>query len=41
MLPGLYDAISRILDLYFPQRCANYFSNCGYDVDRSKLPTDP
>ena len=29
---GLWDAISRILDLYSPQECANYFAACGYDA---------
>ncbi len=28
----LWDAISRILDLYSPQECANYFANAGYDA---------
>ncbi len=30
---GLWDAIGRILDLYSPQECANYFANAGYDAD--------
>lgn len=30
---GLWDAIGRILDLYPPQECANYFANAGYDAD--------
>jgi len=30
---GLWDAIGRILDLYPPQECANYFTNAGYDAD--------
>ena len=29
---GLWDAIARILDLYSPQECANYFTACGYDA---------
>jgi transposase len=29
---GLWDAISRILDLYSPQECDNYFAACGYDA---------
>ena len=33
---GLWDAIGRILDLYSPQECANYFTNSGYDADRSE-----
>jgi hypothetical protein len=28
---GLWEAIGRILDLYSPQECQNYFSACGYD----------
>ena len=30
---GLWDAIGRILDLYAPQECANYFANASYDAD--------
>ena len=30
---GLREAIGRILDLYSPQECANYFANAGYDAD--------
>ena len=30
---GLWNAIGRILDLYSPQECANYFANSGYDAD--------
>ena len=30
---ALWDAIGRILDLYSPQECANYFANAGYDAD--------
>ena len=29
---GLWDAIGRILDLYSPQECANYFTNSEYDA---------
>lgn len=29
---GLWSAIGRILDLYSPQECANYFTACGYDA---------
>jgi transposase len=28
---GLWNAIGRILDLYSPQECANYFKACGYE----------
>ena len=30
---GLSDAIGRIIDLYSPQECANYFAAAGYDAD--------
>lgn len=30
---ALWSAIGRILDLYSPQECANYFANAGYDAD--------
>lgn len=30
---GLWNAIGRILDLYSPQECANYFAACGYNAD--------
>ena len=30
---GLWNAIGRILDLYSPQECANYFANAGYAAD--------
>ena len=30
---GLWNVIGRILDLYSPQECANYFANAGYDSD--------
>ena len=30
---GLWNAIGRILNLYFQQECANYFANSGYDAD--------
>ncbi len=30
---GLWSAIGRILGLFTPQECANYFSACGYDPD--------
>ena len=29
---GLWDAIGRILNLYTPRECANYFAACGYDA---------
>ena len=27
------NTIGRVLDLYSPQECANYFAACGYDAD--------
>jgi len=30
---SLWNAICRILDLYSPQECANYFAAYGYDAD--------
>jgi transposase len=30
---GLWNAIGRILDLYSPQECANYFAHAGHDAD--------
>jgi transposase len=30
---GLWATIGRIVDLFTPQECANYFSACGYDPD--------
>jgi transposase len=30
---GLSNAIGRILDLYSPKECSNYFAACGYDAD--------
>ena len=30
---GLWRAIGRIIDLFKPTECANYFSACGYDPD--------
>ncbi len=31
-IPGLWNAIGRILDLYSPQECTNYFAACEYDA---------
>ena len=28
---GLWSLIGRLVDLFQPQECANYFSSCGYD----------
>jgi transposase len=30
---GLWDAIGRIVDVFTPQECANYFAAAGYDAD--------
>lgn len=30
---GLWSAIGRIVDLFSPNECANYFRACGYDPD--------
>jgi hypothetical protein len=30
---GLWDLIGRLVDIFKPAECANYFSSCGYDPD--------
>ena len=30
---GLWDLIGRLVDLFLPDECANYFSSCGYDPE--------
>ena len=30
---GLWSLIGKLIDLFQPQECANYFSSCGYDPD--------
>jgi len=30
---GLWDLIGKLVDLFLPTECANYFSSCGYDPD--------
>lgn len=30
---GLRDLIGRLVDIFQPNECANYFSSCGYDPD--------
>lgn len=32
-VPGLWSLIGKLVDLFQPQECANYFSSCGYDPD--------
>jgi transposase len=30
---GLWDLIGKLVELFKPQECANYFGSCGYDPD--------
>ena len=30
---GLWDLIGKLVELFEPRECANYFSSCGYDPD--------
>ena len=30
---GLWDLIGRLVDIFQPNECANYFSSCGYDPE--------
>lgn len=30
---GLWDLIGKLVHIFQPQECANYFSSCGYDPD--------
>jgi transposase len=30
---GLWNLIGRLVDIFQPDECANYFSSCGYDPD--------
>lgn len=30
---GLWSLIGKLVDLFQPHECANYFSSCGYDPD--------
>ncbi len=32
-VPALWDTIGRVIDLFTPAECANYFTSCGYDAD--------
>lgn len=32
-VPGLWSLIGRLVDLFTPPECANYFSSCDYDRD--------
>ena len=35
---GLWDLIGRLVDIFQPRECANYFSSCGYDPDCNYPP---
>ncbi|SES18796.1 hypothetical protein SAMN05518866_1561 [Sphingobium sp. YR768] len=30
---GLWDLIGKLVDIFQPKECANYFSSCGYDSE--------
>lgn len=30
---GLWDLIGRLIDIFKPAECANYFSSCGYEPE--------
>ncbi|MBF0326941.1 MAG: IS630 family transposase, partial [Alphaproteobacteria bacterium] len=30
---GLWSLIGRLVDLFLPAECANYFRSCGYEPD--------
>jgi hypothetical protein len=30
---GLWSLIGKLVDLFHPQECVNYFSSCGYDPE--------
>lgn len=30
---GLWDLVGRLVNIFQPRECANYFSSCGYDPD--------
>ena len=30
---GLWDLIGKLVDIFHPAECANYFTSCGYDPD--------
>ncbi len=32
-VPGLWDLIGRLVDIFKPAECANYFSSCGYEPE--------
>ena len=38
---GLWLLIGKLVDLFQPQECANYFGSCGYDPDSKKVRSKP
>ncbi|RSU65021.1 IS630 family transposase, partial [Sphingomonas sp. S-NIH.Pt3_0716] len=30
---GLWDLIGRLVDIFKPDECANYFKSCGYEPE--------
>ena len=34
---GLWGFIGRLVDIFQPAECVNYFSSCGYDLDLPKF----
>jgi hypothetical protein len=30
---SLWNLIGRLIEIFQPHECANYFSSCGYDAD--------
>jgi len=30
---GLWDLIGKLVDIFKPTECANYFASCGYDPE--------
>ncbi len=30
---GLWDLIGKLVDIFQPNECANYFTSCGYDPE--------
>ena len=33
LISGLWDLIGKLVDIFLPDECANYFRSCGYDPD--------
>lgn len=38
---GLWNRIGALVEIFQPSECANYFSSCGYDPDRSENALTP